>query len=63
MDAYSGSEEDNYSNYLLVQILGDLDDDLTGSVQAAAEEMKESTDYVEDFNGGWFEEANITDQS
>ena len=65
MDAYSGSEEDNYTNYLMVQILADYDDDPTGSVQAAAEEMNEMTDYVEEFNDDWFKEegANITVQS
>ena len=49
----------------MLQILADYDDDPTGSVQAAAEEMNEMTDYVEEFNDDWFKEegANITVQS
>ena len=65
MDDYAGSAEDNYTNYLIAQILYEYDEDPTGSVQAAAEEMNEMTDYVEEFNSEWFgaEGANITDQS
>ena len=65
LDDYAGSAEDNYTNYLIAQILYEYDEDPTGSVQAAAEEMNEMTDYVEEFNSEWFgaEGANITDQS
>ena len=60
-----GTSEDDYTNYIMLQILATYDDDVTGSVQAAAEEMEEMTDYVDNFNSAWFEDepANITDQS
>ena len=60
-----GTSEDDYTNYIMLQILATYDDDVTGSVQAAAEEMEEMTDYVDSFNSAWFEDepANKTDQS
>ena len=61
----NGTSEDDYTNYIMLQILATYDDDVTGSVQAAAEEMEEMIDYVDNFNSAWFEDepANITDQS
>ena len=61
----NGTSEDDYTNYIMLQILATYDDDVTGSVQAAAEEMEEMTNYVDNFNSAWFEDepANITDQS
>ena len=60
-----GNSEDDYTNYIMLQILDAYDDDVTGSVQAAAEEMEEMTEYVDNFNSEWFEDepANMTDQS